>query len=450
MQLKPYQTLAVQHVQRTARCAVWADMGMGKTASTLQSLVELSASEPVFPALVIAPKLVCETVWPAEVQKWPAFKHLHAEACLGTAKQRTEVLGRKPDIVAMNLDNVEWLIESHNGTWPYKTIVVDEATRLKGFRTYQGTIRSRKLAKMAPLVSRFIELTGTPSPNGLTDLWGQVWFLDYGLRLGKSYTAFMMRWFTSDYMGYKWTPRDHAFDEITDRLRDVCLTLKGEDWFDIEQPVFVNRSVELPAKARKIYKEMEKTMFAQLEHVGVEAFNAAALTAKCHQLANGAVYHDTEGTWTEVHDAKLQALESVVEEAGGEPLIVVYNFVSDLHRLKKAFPKAVEVGARGAVERWNRGEIAMLLVHPQSAGHGLNLQYGGHRMVFFSLTWNLEHYLQVIERIGPVRQMQAGFKRPVYVYHLLAHDTIDESILLRLQGKQSLQSALMDAMRRAA
>ena len=446
MKLRPYQQLSAEHLYANPRAALWADMGMGKTLSTLAALEELNTIEDVYPALVLAPKLVCETVWPVEAQKW--FPGLHAVDGTGKPAARLRALQNKPDILAINMDNIEWLINTHDGCWPYKTIIVDEATRLKGFRTYQGTVRSKKLAKIAPRAARFIELTGTPAPNGLKDLWGQAWFLDYGERLGKSYTAYMQRWFMSDYMGYNWTPRDHAFDEITERMKDVCLTLRGEDWFDIEKPVIVERRVPLPAAARKAYQDMEKTLFTELESVGVEAFNAASMTAKCHQIANGALYHDDKGNWTPVHDAKLDALDSIVQEHLGEPLFVVYNFVSDKERILKAFPKAVCIEEKGAIERWNKGEIDMLLAHPQSAGHGLNLQYGGHRIVFFSMTWNLEHYMQAVERLGPVRQKQAGFNRPVYVYHILADDTIDDAILSRLDGKQTLQQALTNMMRK--
>ena len=446
--LKPYQLLLVEHMRALPRCALWADMGMGKTLATLTALDTLTLTEDVFPVLVLAPKRVAVSVWPQEVAKWAHLHHMTIGACVGTAKYRTSVLEHGYDIVTMNYDNLPWLVKLYEKKpWPFRTIVADESTRLKGYRTRQGGARAKALAKVARQVTRFIELTGTPAPNGVGDLWGQAWFLDFGERLGLTHTAFQDRWFKQSYNGFDWSPMPHAFDEITKRLQDVCLTVKAKDWFDVREPIVNNLYVDLPPAARAHYRDMEKKLFVQLESIGIEAFNAATMTGKCHQIANGAIYSE-KGEWENIHDEKLQALESVVCESNGSPLLVVYTFKSDFARLLQAFPQAKTLEDHDAERRWNKGEIPLLLAHPASAGHGLNLQLGGHRIVFFSVDWNLETHQQVIERVGPVRQLQAGFDRAVYITHILARDTIDEQILERLETKASVQDVLTNAMKR--
>lgn len=451
MNLRPYQHLMIEHIMAGMRVAELAGMGMGKTMGTLTGIDNLSLTEDVYPMIVLAPKRVARDVWPHEIAKWDHLKHLHIEACVGTSRERVRALSKKPEILTTNYENLPWLVSMLGDKWPYKTVVADESTRLKNFRTRQGGVRAKALARVAHAgkVKRWINLTGTPVPNGLKDMWGQQWFLDRGERLGSTYTAYMDRWFRQSYNGFSYDPMPHAMPEIMARLQDVCLTLKPEDWFDLKQPNVTNLYVDLPSKVRTLYRAMEKEMFAQLASgKGVEAFNAAALTQKCSQIANGAVYYDDKRSWEEVHDEKIQALESVVEETNGAPLLVVYQYQHDLERLKQAFKQAKTMDSPGVIEAWNSGRVPILLVHPQSAGHGLNLQHGGHHCVYFSLTWNLEAYQQVVERIGPVRQSQAGYDRVVQVYHILARDTIDDDMLERLAGKKSVQEVLMDAMRR--
>jgi SNF2 family DNA or RNA helicase len=309
-------------------------------------------------------------------------------------------------------------------------------------------------------VKRFIELTGTPSPNGLVDLWGQCWFLDQGERLGRTFSAFAERWFMTGYNGFGLTPRANAQAEITERIKDLCLTIDPADYFDLRAPIVTNIYVDLPPAARRIYREMERQMFAAIGDRTVEAFNAAAVTNKCLQLSNGAVYVDAHATedasprskeWREVHDAKLAALDSIVEEAAGAPVLVAYNFRSDLARLHAAFPYARVLDTDpDTIRAWNAGEIRMLLAHPASAGHGLNLQDGGNILVYFGHSWNLEEREQILERIGPVRQAQAGHDRGVFVYNLVATGTVDEVVLERLVSKCSVQDALRGAMKRRA
>jgi len=312
------------------------------------------------------------------------------------------------------------------------------------------------MAQYAHLSSRLIELTGTPASNGLKDLWGQLWFLDKGERLGRTYTAFTERWFTTDYNGYGLIPRPYAFDEITARCKDVCLSFNVEDWFDIAKPIVNTIYVDLPQAARNLYKQMEREMFAELAGREITAVNAAAKSSKLLQCANGAVYLDPlvesdtgPKEWRGVHDAKIEALQSLVEEQAGAPLLVAYHFKSDCARLRAAIPVARTLDDSAGMEQaWNRGNVPVLLVHPASAGHGLNLQHGGNAICFFGNWWNLEERLQVIERIGPVRQAQAGFKRPVFVHQIVARDTVDEVVVDRVQSKGTVQEALMQYMKR--
>ena len=308
--------------------------------------------------------------------------------------------------------------------------------------------RARALAKVAHTKSRrFIGLTGTPAPNGLKDLWGQVWFVDRGERLGRTFSAFEARWFTKGWDGYSLQPREFAQAEIEDRLKDVCLTVKG---LDVNEPIRNVIEVELPKDARKTYEEMERDMWALIEGEGVEAVNAAVRTSKCLQLSNGAVYKE-DGSWAVVHDEKIDALKSVVEEANGMPVLVAYNFKSDLARILAAVPgaKPLDDNPKTIVD-WNAGRIPVLVAHPASAGHGLNLQDGGNILAFFGLNWNLEEHDQIIERIGPQRQKQSGYDRPVFIHYILARGTVDAMVLDRLVNKRSVQDVLLDAMRRRA
>ena len=421
-------------------------MGGGKTVATLTALDNLSLVDDVFPALVLAPLRVARSVWPEEAVKWSHLKHLRVSPILGAASERAAALRRPADIYTMNYDNLQWLLKTLGDKWPFKTIIADEFTRLKAFRLRQGSKRARALAAVAHTkTNRFIGLTGTPSPNGLIDLWGQSWFLDKGARLGRTYSAFSSRWFQVGYNGYGLKPMPHAQKEIEGRLKDLCLTVSA---LPVNEPINNNIFVDLPSHARGLYRDMEKEMFANIGKDGVEAVNAAVKTMKCLQLANGCVYTDEDGGWEEVHRAKVEALDSIIEEAAGAPVLVAYHFKSDLSRLKKTFPWASVLGKDPqTIKDWNAGKIRMLFAHPASAGHGLNLADGGNILVFFSLNWNLEEHMQIIERIGPQRQKQAGLDRPVFVYRILARDTIDGDVLMRLQSKRSVQEILLKAMK---
>lgn len=453
---REYQQPVIDHILDVSRDAVWAGMGMGKTVSALTALDILEITEPG-PALVLAPLRVAASTWPDEATKWAHLRNVEVSAVVGTPEERRAALKRPATIYTTNYDNLPWLVEHFGDKWPFRKVVADESTKLKSFRLRQGGVRAQSLARVAHCkVDRFIELTGTPSPNGLQDLWGQAWFLDKGVRLGRSFEAFKSRWFQSIQVGsdrhaVRLDPLPFAQEQIQDRMRDLCLSLDASDYFDISEPVVNVIRVELPAKARRLYKDMEREMFLALEcGTEVEAFNAASKTIKCLQLANGAIYtDDTCSAWADIHDAKLQALEDVIEEAAGMPVLVAYHFKSDLARLQRAFPKGRALDKNPQTIRdWNAGKIPVLFAHPASAGHGLNLQDGGNILAFFGHWWDLEQYQQIIERIGPTRQAQAGHDRPVFIHHIVAADTVDELVIARRESKREVQDLLLEAMKR--
>lgn len=448
-----YQQMIIGHQLDLPRGAVWAGMGMGKTVSTLVSLDLLELVEPG-PTLVLAPLRVAASTWPDEALKWNNLRNVEVSAVVGNPKERKAALRKPANVFTCNYDNLPWLVETLGDKWPFRKVVADESTRLKSFRLRQGGKRAQALAKVAhSKASRFVELTGTPSPNGLQDLWGQMWFVDRGERLGRTFSAFRERWFQAvpgDNNFHQIRPLPFAQQQIEDAVRDVCLSLDARDWFSIDEPIVHVVRVPLPAKARTLYRNMEREMYMQIDGHEVEAFTAATKTIKCLQLASGAAYvGEGSDQWAEVHDAKLQALESIIEEAAGMPVLVAYHFKSDLARLLKAFPRGRHLDQDPQTIRdWNAGKIPVLFAHPASAGHGLNLQDGGNILVFFSHWWDLEQFQQIVERIGPTRQKQAGHDRPVFIYHIVAADTVDELVMARRESKREVQDLLLEAMKR--
>lgn len=453
---RAYQAPVINHAVDNPRCALWVPMGGGKTVATLTATTHISLVEDCYPLLVIAPLRVATSTWPDEVTKWEHLKGLRVVTVTGTPAQRRAALRARAEIFTINYENLPWLIEALDGKWPFRMVIADESTRLKSFRLRQGSKRARALAKVAhSRTTRFIELTGTPSPNGLVDLWGQVWFLDKGVRLGRSFEAFKNRWFQSiqvgdDRFAVRLDPLPFAQEQIEDRVRDLCLFVDVAKYLDIKDPIVNTVKVKLPSKARALYQDMEREMFLSIGDSEVEALNAASKTMKCLQLANGAIYTDEKATtWAQVHDVKIQALESIIEEAAGMPVLVAYHFKSDLQRLLKAFPKGRHLDQNPQTIRdWNAGKIPVMFAHPASAGHGLNLQDGGNILVVFGHNWNLEEYQQIIERIGPTRQFQAGHKRPVFIHHIVAADTVDEIVMARRESKRAVQDLLLEAMER--
>ena len=445
-----YQELIGDFIKSVKRCAVWSSPGTGKTGATYSAIEDLSFVEDVYPVLVAAPLRVARTTWPNESRKWNHLKHLRVVVITGSLKERRAALRIPADIYTTNFEQLPWLVEELGDRWPFKTVVVDEATKLKGFRLRQGTQRAKALARVAHTkIKRMILLTGTPSPNGLQDLWGQMWFVDKGDRLGRTFDAFKQRWFHASHTGFGVEANDNAQDQMQEALRDVCITIDAADWFDLEEPIINRIMVELPPAVKVMYKQMEKQFFLELESgQQIEALNAAAKSMKLMQVANGACYLEGGEQWETVHDEKLDALEEIVEESCGMPILCLYNFKSDLARLKKRFPDGVDMAAKGGLERAQAGEGRIWFGHPASMGHGVDgLQYHTNIMVFFGYSWSLENYLQAIERIGPTRQLQAGFKRPVFMHMIMAADTVDELVLERLHSKREVQDILMEAMK---
>lgn len=454
-----YQRDIITALLLNDRFNIWAGMGLGKTSSTLTALETLYATGETKPTLVLAPLRVCNTTWPEEARKWEHLRNIEVTPITGVEKDRLAALKRDTSVYACNYQNVPWMIEQYGAHWPFATVVADESTRLKSFRTRQGGIRARALAQVAHTkVKRFYNLTGTPAPNGLQCLWGQNWFIDKGLRLEKSYTAYMNRWFSRTQDGFGYELRHESLqDEIYERLRDVCLTVDAKDYFTLEEPIVKDIEVSLPSLAMGAYKKLEKELVLQLEQGMITAANAAVKTMKLLQIANGAAYLDPEvdddnnpksRTYKVLHDAKIEALESIIEEANGMPILVAYHFRSDMERLLKAFKNAeVLDDDPGTLKRWNAGRIPVMLAHPASAGHGLNLQDGGNILVFFGHNWNLEDRLQIIERIGPMRQKQSGHDRPVWLYNIIARGTVDRVVMERVLNKKSVQDLLLENLK---
>lgn len=461
----PYQRLLIEHFLDLPRCAGWAGMGLGKTVSTLTALDTLSFSEDPFPALIAAPLRVARRTWGNEVAKWDHLSHLRVATITGDLSDRKDALKRKADIYTINYENLPWLVKTLGSSWPFRTVVSDESRKLKGFRGgfrrrggavyYQGAggQRTRALGSRAWKSSRFIELTGTPSSKGLEDLWGQLWFLDAGHRLGASFDAFSRRWFrlrpgSEPKAQILELASPFAGEEIRERVRDICLSIRPEDWFDLAAPIEKVVEVEMPAPVRAIYEDMQADFFTEIEAVGVEAVNAAARSLKLLQIANGAIYMDKQLNWKELHDEKVQALESIIEEAGGAPVMVAYHFDSDRERLLRAFPRARVLRTARDEDDFRAGRTPILLVHPQSAGHGIDgFQNVCNIIVFFGHWWDLELREQVIERIGPVRQMQAKTGKAVFIYDIVAARTIDQVVLKRHKTKRSVQDLLLAAAR---
>lgn len=448
---RPYQELIIDAIVDHPRVAVWAGMGLGKTVATLTALKTLLDYFEEGPALVLAPKRVATTTWPDEAMKWEHLHGLRVISAVGARKDFLAALDTPADVYCVNYERIPDLVKKYGRTWPFKIIVADESTRLKSFRLRQGSMRARELGRVAHLYcNRFIELTGTPAPNGYEDLWGQMWFIDKGKRLGNSMSAYHEQFFTPKRVGanafavqYELLP--FADEQIQERLHDVTLKINTEDWFPIDKPIESDVKVALPEKAMSLYRRMQRELFIELSNgESVESPNAAAMTGRCLQLASGAIY--TKGVeYVETHEEKLSALESIVAEASGAPILVAYQFKHELARIRQHFPQAKVLDANPKTIRdWNAGKIPMLLAHPASCGHGLNLQDGGNILVFFSRGWNLEEYEQIIERIGPTRQAQAGHPRPVYIYNIVAERTLDEAVAVRLATKRSVQDILLE------
>lgn len=470
---REYQHLLLNFGFNHMRGNWFAGMGMGKTSSGIELFAQLKLFGESKRCLVLAPKRVALSSWPDEVTKWrESFGHLSVGAAIGTPDQRLQVLRRTPDIVTINYDNINWLIEQYGDNWPFDMVLADESTRLKGLRISlqqrqkkdgtmgkefiagQGAKRAKALGHIAhKYVRRWINLTGSPAPNGLIDTWGQNWFVDGGRGLGNSFDAFSQRYFRmawgSTREQQRLEPLPYADKQIQEILSKCSITVDAKDWFDIKDPIERHIEVTLPPRARKQYDEMQKELFTYVNDHPLEAFSAGTKAQKCLQLASGSVIVGDKGAWEPVHDEKIEALRSIVEETNGEPLLIAYQFRADLERILKAFPKFRPLDNRPqTVTDFQDGKIAGLVVHPKSAGHGLNLANNCRILVDYSSGFNLEEDEQVIERVGPTRQAQLGKDCAVFRYRIVASGTIEQTAVLpRLKSKASVQDALKQAMK---
>lgn len=451
-----------QFAMGVRRGNIFASPGTGKTGAGYTIYDMLRMMGDVKRCLVLGPKRVAKNVWPSEREKWiESFGHLKVAAAIGTPEQRKAAVMSKPDLLSINYENIDWLVDGYGEDWPFDMVLADESTRIKGLRVElmasgetkgQGSTRAKALSKIAhSKVRHWYNLTGSPAPNGVVDLWGQQWFVDGGLALGTTFKGFEDRWFhthrTQD--GYvQRVPHSWAQAEIEARMRSTSVTIDVRDYYDIAFPIERILFVDLPSKLRPQYLSMEKELFANIEKHAIEVFTAGGKSNKLLQMANGSVFYDT-GEWVTAHDEKLEALKSLVEEFNGEPILVRYIFKPDRDRILKAFPRARLLDDKKSTEdAWNRGEIPLLVTHAASAGHGLSLQMGGRVLIDYGSNFNLEDDEQIIERIGPTRQFQAGLDRAVYRTRIIARDTIEEhSVLPRLQKKISVQDAFKEAMK---
>lgn len=442
-----YQRYAIERVLEQEAIGLFLDLGLGKTVITLTAVVELMHDRfDVARTLVIAPLRVAQSTWSAEAAKWEHTRHLRVAKILGTAPQRRAALKQEADIWIINRENVPWLVREIGKDWPFDMVVIDELSSFKS----PSAQRFRAIRKVRPMIERIVGLTGTPSPNGIPDLWAQIYLLDRGERLGATLGEFRRTYLEP--AGYvhnaagtrvvsNWAPRPGAEREIYRRLSDLVVGMRAEDWLHL--PERVNRVVNVPLSdvARAQYRRLERDFILSLPDSEVVAGSAAVLSNKLLQMANGAVY-DERGRAQHIHDAKLDALEDIVESAVGNPVLVFYAYKHDLSRLLDRFPQARALTGLDDIEAWNRREVPILLAHPASAGHGLNLQAGGNTIVWFGLTWSLELYQQANGRLHRQGQMER-----VIVHHLVAEGTVDEDVMQVLAAKEATQEALLSALK---
>ena len=437
--LHAYQNKAVDFILSEKRCMLALEMGLGKTTSTLTAVCDMLDSFTANKVLVVAPLRVANSVWAQETRLWEHLNHLRVSVCTGTEKARRSALSLDADIYVINRENIPWLVVNYGKNWDFDVVVIDESSSFKN----PSSKRFKALRKMLPKIETMVLLTGTPSPNGLLDMWSQMYLIDYGERLGRTLTGYKQRFFEADYFGRKFEIRNGAAEKIHSLLTDKIIHMSADDYLDM--PARIDLSVEVDIGNALIgYQEFERTMLAELETgEEVEAVTAAVLANKLMQYANGALYTDDQGSWQETHAAKLDALAEIVEDNTGENMLVAYNYKSDLARLLKRFPHArVLDKSQDTIDAWNRGEIPMLLAHPASAGHGLNLQKGGALCVWFGLNWSLELYQQFNARLH-----RQGQTRPVRIVHIVARDTIDGRVLSVLRDKDASQSSLLNALK---
>lgn len=452
------------------RCGLWAGMGIGKTSAAMYVLDQLMQRGEIDrrnPTLVIGPMRVARDTWPEEATKWQQFQHLNIIRIVGTPGERSALLREAADIFTVSYELAPWLVDQWLDKWPYRIVIADESDRLKGYREKGGKKstggfasnksgksgkRAHSLSRIAHnLCDRWINLTGTPVSAGLKDLWGQTWYLDRGQRLGFTYTAFKDRWFRQKWSGYGIEPMPNAIKEIPAAIRDLYLTVDPKDYFNLQEPIYSRMEFDLPPKSAAIYKRLEDESYAEIEELGakINAVNAAALTQKLLQAANGAVYTERP-EWVELHQCKLEILDSIVSEASGSPLLVSYAFQSDRARILKWFGKqAIGIDTKEGMRAFMSGNVRVGVAHPKSMGHGIDgMQNICNKIVFFGHDWKTGERMQIIERVGPMRQYQIGRTDGMFIYDIVARGTEDLNAMKVHHENASVQDVVLSHMKR--
>lgn len=438
----PHQEAGIDWITEKPACALFWGMGAGKTVTTLTA-VDLLLHDYLEdgPVLVVAPKRVADDTWSKECAKWEHLQHLKVVKIMGTAKQRAAAVDTPADIYVTNRENVVWLVEYLGKRWPFPIVVLDE---LSSFKSNQAK-RWKALKRVRGRIRRIIGLTGTPRPNGVEDLWPEIYLLDQGARLGRTLSQFRAQYLVPEKMNghivYSYKPRPGAETAIYEKLSDICMSIKKDDVLSLPGQIYEDIVLTFPPALLKQYKLFEKDAVLEvLDGNEIMAGSAAVLTSKLLQFANGAVY-DMDGQAHEVHSVKLDALEELIEEAGGDPVLVLYAFKHEAERIRQRIP-CRSLDTSDDIDAWNRGEIPVALAHPASIGHGLNLQHGGHITIWFGLTWSLELYQQANERLN-----RPGQTNVCRVYHLVMKGTHDERVLASLKNKENGQDAAIEALR---
>lgn len=449
----PYQRHAEEHVMQHPAAGLFLEMGLGKTVATLTAVNRLLFDTlEVQRVLVIAPKRVAEDTWTTEAAKWDHLQHLRISRVLGSEKERITALRAGADLWVINRENVAWLVAHLGGAWPFDMVVVDESSSFKSPKAS----RFKALRQVRPLVKRMVILTGTPRPNGLLDLWPQLYLLDQGERLCPTITRYRETFFIpgkrNGHVVYSYDLKEEkdpligmdAYEKIIyERISDICISMRASDYLTLPERITRTVPVALGDKAVEMYRDFERRQVLALEEQKISAVNAAALCIKLQQFANGAVYNE-QGDYAVIHDEKLEKLEEIVESADGQPVMIFYWFKHDLERIKRKLKayKPQELKGQDDIRRWNEGTISVLLLHPASAGHGLNLQAGGNIIVWFGPIWSLELYQQANARLH-----RQGQRNAVIIHHLVARGTIDEDIMAAVEHKAMGQDAMMYAVR---
>ncbi len=436
-----YQSFATEFIVKNAISALFLEMGLGKSVTTLTAIDRLMYDHfEISRVLIIAPLRVAVSTWPSEIEKWNHLNRLSYSVVVGNEKERRQALRKKADIYIINRENIDWLVNKSGFYLEFDMLVIDE---LSSFKSYSAK-RFKSLLKIRPNFKRVVGLTGTPSSNGLMDLWAEFRILDLGERLGRYITHYRNTYFVPDKRNgmviYSYKPQDDAEERIYQAIGDITISMKSCDHLQMPELIMNEVAVELDQTDAQRYQKFKKEMVLTLDEKEIDAINAASLSNKLLQMANGSVYDENKASHT-IHDKKLDALDELIEEANGKPVLVAYWFQSDLERIKKRM-KVREIKSSQDIEDWNNGKIPVALIHPASAGHGLNLQTGGAVLIWFSLTWSLELYQQTNARL-----YRQGQKQTVVIHHLMTKGTIDEDVMVALKHKEQTQEALMNAVK---